>query len=347
MRRGGCVLGRLPTVEPQSRRSPPVDVTPFVAAAPEGAVRHPDRARSRMRSGFRCLPCGTRVGRRSSGTLSGASRGSGPPILRPRAPSGGSRSGSSRASSRSRMGDAMTRFLAAYDTEMSGVCKPRPDVPSCLEASRRIVEVHRRHGMPATFFIVGRVLCETPEEFHALRRSALRGGFPRLVAQGRDGSPYLWSRTSARRDSRGSPAGGRIGRADLRAPLPGFGRHAATLTAFEGHRRCSGSSNVPASVTCRACSVARTSPCLPRSCNHSRMRQRGIPRCGRSLRTAGYENLLKGSNRASARAPGVPSSSLRRSPRRFRPVPSPRRKKSSDTTTGSSSIAPWQKGRVT
>ena len=34
--RGGRVLGRLPTVEPQSRRLPPVDVTPFVALAPEG-----------------------------------------------------------------------------------------------------------------------------------------------------------------------------------------------------------------------------------------------------------------------------------------------------------------------
>lgn len=62
----------------------------------------------------------------------------------------------------------MTRYLAAYDAEMSGVCKPRPDVPSCLEACRRIVEVHRRHGMPATFFIVGKVLEETPEEFHRL-----------------------------------------------------------------------------------------------------------------------------------------------------------------------------------
>ena len=62
----------------------------------------------------------------------------------------------------------MTRYIAAYDTEMSGVRKPRPDVPSCLEACRRIVEVHRRHGMPATFFVVGKVLEETPEEFHRL-----------------------------------------------------------------------------------------------------------------------------------------------------------------------------------
>jgi len=62
----------------------------------------------------------------------------------------------------------MTRWLAAYDTEMSGHRKPRPDVPGCLEACRRIVEVHRRHGMPATFFIVGNVLEESPEEFRNL-----------------------------------------------------------------------------------------------------------------------------------------------------------------------------------
>jgi 8-oxo-dGTP pyrophosphatase MutT (NUDIX family) len=42
VRRGGRVLGRLPTVEPQSRRLPPVDVTPFVALAPEGAGARPD-----------------------------------------------------------------------------------------------------------------------------------------------------------------------------------------------------------------------------------------------------------------------------------------------------------------
>jgi len=62
----------------------------------------------------------------------------------------------------------MTRYLAAYDTEMSGVHRPRPDVPSCLEACRRIVEVHRRNAMPATFFIVGKVLEETPDEFRRL-----------------------------------------------------------------------------------------------------------------------------------------------------------------------------------
>ena len=42
VRSGGRVLGRLPTVEPLSARLPPIDVTPFVALAPEGAVVRPD-----------------------------------------------------------------------------------------------------------------------------------------------------------------------------------------------------------------------------------------------------------------------------------------------------------------
>lgn len=62
----------------------------------------------------------------------------------------------------------MTRYIAAYDTEMSGAGRPRSDVPSCLEACRRIVDVHRRHRMPATFFIVGRVLEENPDDFRRL-----------------------------------------------------------------------------------------------------------------------------------------------------------------------------------
>jgi len=41
-----------------------------------------------------------------------------------------------------------TRYIAAYDTES----------PACLEACRKIVEVHQRLEMPATFFIVGRTL---------------------------------------------------------------------------------------------------------------------------------------------------------------------------------------------
>jgi len=42
--RGGRVLGRLPTIGPQSARLPPLDVTPFVALAPEGAFAQPDPA---------------------------------------------------------------------------------------------------------------------------------------------------------------------------------------------------------------------------------------------------------------------------------------------------------------
>ena len=44
VRRGGRVLGRLPTIETLSARLPAVDVTPFVALAPEGAGAHPDPA---------------------------------------------------------------------------------------------------------------------------------------------------------------------------------------------------------------------------------------------------------------------------------------------------------------
>jgi len=44
--------------------------------------------------------------------------------------------------------DAKTRYIAAYDTES----------PGCLEACRKIVEVHHRLEMPATFFVVGRTL---------------------------------------------------------------------------------------------------------------------------------------------------------------------------------------------
>jgi hypothetical protein len=67
----------------------------------------------------------------------------------------------------------MTRYIAAYDTERSSLDRSRPDVPSCLEACRNIVEVHRRHRMPATFFVVGRVLEESPDEFRRLLEDPL------------------------------------------------------------------------------------------------------------------------------------------------------------------------------
>jgi len=43
----------------------------------------------------------------------------------------------------------MTVFVPAYDTE-----KPR----DCLEACKRIARIHRERGVPATFFIVGRLV---------------------------------------------------------------------------------------------------------------------------------------------------------------------------------------------
>jgi len=51
-----------------------------------------------------------------------------------------------------------TRYIAAYDTES----------PSCLAACRKIVEVHKRFEMPATFFIVGKTLEANPAEYREL-----------------------------------------------------------------------------------------------------------------------------------------------------------------------------------
>ena len=52
----------------------------------------------------------------------------------------------------------MTAFIAAYDTE----------APSCLAACRKIVEVHRRYKVPATFFIVGKTLEASADEYRRL-----------------------------------------------------------------------------------------------------------------------------------------------------------------------------------
>ncbi len=52
----------------------------------------------------------------------------------------------------------MTLYIAAYDVES----------PACLPACRKIVDVHRRHDLPATFFLVGRVLEADPEEYGQL-----------------------------------------------------------------------------------------------------------------------------------------------------------------------------------
>jgi len=52
----------------------------------------------------------------------------------------------------------MTHYIAAYDTEHA----------ECLPACRKIVEVHRRHEMPATFFLVGRALRADADEYRRL-----------------------------------------------------------------------------------------------------------------------------------------------------------------------------------
>lgn len=52
----------------------------------------------------------------------------------------------------------MTLYVAAYDTES----------PACLSAVRKIVAMHRRYQMPATFFITGRCLEQAPAEYREL-----------------------------------------------------------------------------------------------------------------------------------------------------------------------------------
>ena len=56
-----------------------------------------------------------------------------------------------------------TRYIAAYDTES----------PACLQACRKIVEVHKRLEMPATFFITGRTLAAHTKKYKALLDSPL------------------------------------------------------------------------------------------------------------------------------------------------------------------------------
>lgn len=50
---------------------------------------------------------------------------------------------------------AHTNYIAAYDTESK----------NCLAACRKIVEIHKRFEMPATFFIVGKTLEGNPDEY--------------------------------------------------------------------------------------------------------------------------------------------------------------------------------------
>ncbi len=55
-------------------------------------------------------------------------------------------------------GDPEIRYIAAYDTES----------PNCLNACRKIVEVHKRFAMPATFFLVGKTLEASAKEYREL-----------------------------------------------------------------------------------------------------------------------------------------------------------------------------------
>jgi len=57
----------------------------------------------------------------------------------------------------------LTLYIAAYDTES----------PNCLEACRKIVGVHRRYDMPATFFITGKTLEANPAEYRELLDDSL------------------------------------------------------------------------------------------------------------------------------------------------------------------------------
>lgn len=55
-------------------------------------------------------------------------------------------------------GKARTRYIAAYDTES----------PACLAACRKIVAVHKKLEMPATFFITGKTLEANIKEYREL-----------------------------------------------------------------------------------------------------------------------------------------------------------------------------------
>lgn len=56
-----------------------------------------------------------------------------------------------------------TRYIAAYDTES----------PACLKACEKIVALHKRREMPATFFILAKTLLAHPKEYRALLEDPL------------------------------------------------------------------------------------------------------------------------------------------------------------------------------
>jgi hypothetical protein len=61
-----------------------------------------------------------------------------------------------------------TCYIAAYDTELFDTSNLRMKVSTCLEACYRIVEVHHRYHIPATFFVVGRALEANPQAYRDL-----------------------------------------------------------------------------------------------------------------------------------------------------------------------------------
>ena len=52
----------------------------------------------------------------------------------------------------------MTHYIASYDTEN----------PGCLAACGKIVKIHEKYDIPATFFVVGKRLEENPNEYRDL-----------------------------------------------------------------------------------------------------------------------------------------------------------------------------------
>jgi len=54
-------------------------------------------------------------------------------------------------------------YIAAYDTES----------PACLGACRKIVKMHHKYEMPATFFITGKTLEANPDEYYKLLNDPL------------------------------------------------------------------------------------------------------------------------------------------------------------------------------
>ena len=56
--------------------------------------------------------------------------------------------------------DHQTTFVPAYDTERLHTDAKKAEGVSCLDACEVIVEKHKTFNVPATFFIVGRVLRE-------------------------------------------------------------------------------------------------------------------------------------------------------------------------------------------